>query len=265
MTSTVGFRSVHFQILEVRNVRKGLVSQDVYVRTRLIPLMAGAPKGTAKGEKGDGKNDTVRLDVFTNRKTNTGQDLGFHEGFSFSLPVFHLVFDLWKTRALKEDKVIGTFVVSLEDVARAPNMCYSGWHETKYPAGTKRAGQPSGKVFVAIQLEAPPHLSLTPVTPPGSPGVVSRRKSSQSLNADKLSVPVSPTLYPNLDEPPKDSSFVFQGGNSYTADGQPYPMEGLYSSYYGAEDIPKATLTCVDYYPSSNPYLMASAPPVDNA
>ncbi|GJQ13847.1 hypothetical protein GpartN1_g5638.t1 [Galdieria partita] len=264
MTSTVGFRSVHFQILEVRNVRKGLVSQDVYVRTRLVPLMAGAPKGTTARDKGNSKNDTVRLDIFTSKKTNTGQDLGFHEGFSFSLPVFHLVFDLWKTRALKEDKVIGTFVVSLEDVARAPNMCYSGWHETKYPAGTKRAGQPSGKVFVAIQLEAPPNLSLTPVTPPRSPGVVSRGKSSQSF-ADTVAVPVSPTLYPNLDEPPTDHSFVFQGGTNYTAEGQPYPTEGLYSSYYGTEDIPKASLNCVDYYPSSNPYLLASAPPVDNA
>lgn len=178
--------------------------------------------------------------------------------------MFHLVFDLWKTRALKEDKVIGTFVVSLEDVARAPNMCYSGWHETKYPAGTKRAGQPSGKVFIAVQLEAPPTLTSTPVTPPRSPGVVSRGKSSQSF-ADTVAVTGSCTLYPNLDEPPKDQSFVFQGGNSYTSTGQPYPANGLYSPYYGSDSIPTATLTSVDYYPSSNPYLLASAPPVDNA
>jgi hypothetical protein len=264
MSSSVGFRRVHFQILEVRNVRKGIVSQDVYVRTRLVPLMSGAPQGTALDDKRNGKSETVRLDVFTSKMTNTGQDLGFHEGFSFSLPVFHLVFDLWKTRAFKEDKLIGTVVISLEDVARAPNMCYSGWHETKYPAGTKREGQLSGKIFLAVQLEAPPTLSSTPVTPPSSPGEVRRGKSSRSLGDTAMAVPVSPTLYPQLDETPADRSFVFQGGDSYSAKGQPYPMEGLYSSYYGSGDIPKASLTVADYYPSSNPYLLASAPSIDN-
>eukprot|EP00871_Galdieria_phlegrea_P001586 jgi/Galph1/2428/GphlegSOOS_G1095.1 len=259
MSTSVGFRQVHFQILEVRNVRKGLVSQDVYVRTRLVPLMVGVDE-RPENRKDKKRSETVRLDVVTEKKTNQGQDLAFHQGFSFTLPVFHLMFDLWKTRALKEDKLIGTFTVSLEEVARSPNMCYSGWHETRYPPGTKRAGEPSGKVFVAIQLDAPSNTTTSqPSTLPGQ--VLSAPCSASAAN--HMVSPLSSKLYPSLDEPPKDQSYVECGGEVFTSERQPQPFHGLYPSYENG-GAPTFLQEPMEYYPSTNPYLIATAPPVEN-